>query len=342
MGSPKGLHCQFRAQDLIETELLKEWRMLVLDEEQTRAALAWPALIDAIAAMFADGCVMPVRHHHDMEVPGESDATLLLMPAWLPGRYMGVKMVSVFPGNAARALPAIFGTYLLSSGQTGEMLAVIDGGELTARRTAAASALAARYLAREDASELLVCGTGRLSLNLIQAHATGRPLKRIGIWGRDREKAAGIAREAQALGLAAEPVADLQAAARSADIISCATLSGAPLIQGEWLKPGAHLDLIGGFKPDMREADDTAIRRAQVFVDTRAGAMKEAGDITQPLKNGVLAADDIRAELRELVNGAHPGRTDDADITLFKSVGAALEDLAGAILAYEYVRGRQA
>ncbi|MGV1767112.1 ornithine cyclodeaminase family protein [Rhizobium rhizogenes] len=316
--------------------------MLVLNEEQTRTALAWPALIEAIASMFTGDCVMPVRHHHDMEVPGKSDATLLLMPAWLPGQYMGVKMVSVFPDNAIRALPAIFGTYLLSSGKTGEMLAVIDGGELTARRTAATSALAARYLARTDAEELLVCGSGRLSLNLIQAHAEGRSLKRIGIWGRDLDKAEHIASQAQALGLNVIAVTDLEAAARSADIISCGTLSSTPLIKGEWLKPGAHLDLVGGFKPDMRETDDTAIRRAEVFVDTRAGAMKEAGDIVQPLKSGVLTEDAIRAELSELVRGTKPGRSNDADITLFKSVGAALEDLAGAILAYEYARGRQA
>ncbi|MGV1838335.1 ornithine cyclodeaminase family protein [Rhizobium rhizogenes] len=316
--------------------------MLVLNEEQTRAALAWPALIEAIASMFTGDCVMPVRHHHNMEVPGESDATLLLMPAWLPGSYMGVKMVSVFPDNATRALPAIFGTYLLSSGKTGEMLAVIDGGELTARRTAATSALAARHLARTDAEELLVCGSGRLSLNLIQAHAEGRNLKRIGIWGRDHNKAADIAGQAQALGLNVVAVTDLEAAARSADIVSCGTLSSTPLIKGEWLKPGAHLDLVGGFKPDMRETDDTAIQRTEVFVDTRAGAIKEAGDIVQPLKSGVLTEDAIRAELSELVRGTKPGRANDADITLFKSVGAALEDLAGAILAYEYARGRQA
>ncbi|WFU01848.1 ornithine cyclodeaminase family protein [Rhizobium sp. CB3171] len=316
--------------------------MLVLDEEQTRAALAWPALIEAIATMFAGGCVMPVRHHHDMEVPGESHATLLLMPAWLPGQYMGVKMVSVFPDNASRALPAIFGTYLLSSGKTGEMLAAIDGGELTARRTAATSALAARYLARTDAQELLVCGTGRLSLNLIQAHAEGRELTRIGVWGRDRDKAQQVADDARAFGLDVQAVTDLEAAARSADIISCGTLSNTPVIQGEWLKPGAHLDLVGGFKPDMRETDDVAIQRAQVFVDTRAGAMKEAGDIVQPLKSGVLTEDAIHAELSELIRGTRPGRTNENDITLFKSVGAALEDLAGAILAYEHVRGKQA
>jgi ornithine cyclodeaminase len=314
--------------------------MLVLDEEQTRAALAWPALIDAIGAMFKGECVMPVRHHHDMDVPGEERATLLLMPAWVPGRYAGVKMVSVFPGNARRSLPAIFGTYLLSSATTGEMLAAIDGGELTARRTAATSALAARYLAHPDAKELLVCGTGRLSINLMQAHAVTRKIEVFRVWGRNRQNAEKIAAEARMLGLHTEAVADLEQAARTADIISCATLSNEPLIRGEWLKPGAHLDLVGAFKPGMRESDDEAIRRASVFVDTRAGAMSEAGDIVQPLKSGVLKEDGIRAELAELIKGQHKGRSEPGEITLFKSVGAALEDLAGAILAYETVTGR--
>jgi ornithine cyclodeaminase len=313
--------------------------MLVLDQDATRSALPWPALIDAIADMFATDCVMPVRHHHDMEVPGESSATLLLMPAWVPGKYAGVKILSLFPDNATRALPAIFGTYLLSSGRTGEMLAAIDGGELTARRTAATSALAARYLAHPDAEELLVCGTGRLSLNIMQAHKQVRPLKRFRIWGRNADNAAKMAAEARSLGLNVEAVTDLEAAARSADIISCVTLSSEPLVSGDWLKPGAHLDLVGGFKPDMRETDDAAIRRATVFVDTRAGAVKEAGDIVQPLKSGLLKEDGIRAELQELVRGTHQGRSNGHEITLFKSVGAALEDLAGAILAYEHVTG---
>lgn len=312
--------------------------MLVLDEAQTRSALAWPALIDAIGEMFTRACVMPVRHHHAMEAPGERDATLLMMPAWVPGHYSGVKVLSVFPDNGTRGLPAIYGTYLLSSGKTGEMLAIVDGGELTARRTAATSALAAKYLAREDASTLLVCGTGRLSLNLMQAHAVVRPLGRILVWGRNPETAGKTAEEARALGLPAEVAPDLEAAARTADIISCATLSNDPLIKGEWLRAGAHLDLVGGFKPDMRETDDTAIRRASVFVDTRAGAMHEAGDIVQPLKSGALTPEGIRAELAELVGGTRPGRQEADEITLFKSVGAALEDLAGAILAYEQMK----
>ena len=313
--------------------------MLVLDQDATRSALAWPQLIDAIADMFGGDCVMPIRHHHDVEVPGERSATLLLMPAWVPGLYAGIKIVSVFPDNTTRALPAIFGTYLLSSGKTGEMLAAIDGGELTARRTAATSALAARYLAHPEAEELLICGTGRLSLNMMQAHAQVRPLKRFLIWGRNGDSALRMADEAQALGLNAQAVSNLEAAAGSADIISCVTLSSEPLVKGAWLKPGAHLDLVGGFKPDMRETDDVAIGRATVFVDTRAGAVKEAGDIVQPLKSGVLKTHDIRAELQDLVGGAHSGRSGSEEITLFKSVGAALEDLAGAILAYEHVTG---
>ncbi|MBB5275409.1 ornithine cyclodeaminase [Rhizobium rosettiformans] len=308
--------------------------MLILDQNQTRQALPWDALIAALAAMFKTGCVMPVRHHHSVAVPREADATLLLMPAWQPGAYMGVKLVSVFPDNHLRSLPAIHGSYLLSSGRTGELLAVIDGGELTARRTAAASALAASHLAWKDASSLLVVGTGRLSVNLIEAHSRVRPITEVMIWGRDRAKAEQAVSEARALGYAADVAEDLEAAARQADIISCATLSRAPLIRGAWLKPGSHLDLIGAFNKDMRESDDEAVRRARVFVDTRAGAFAEAGDLLQPMAAGVIDADHVVAELSELVDGTE-GRRSAEDITLFKSVGAALEDLAGAILAYE-------
>lgn len=312
--------------------------MLVLNEEETRRALAWPGLINAIENMFRGSCVMPVRHHHEVEVPGENDATLLMMPAWVPGSYMGVKILSVFPDNSQRSLPAIFGTYLLSSGKTGEMLAAIEGGELTARRTAATSALAARYLARHDASSMLMVGTGRLSLNLIEAHATTRPLTSFHIWGRNPVAAEKTAKDARKLGFDAKACTDLEGAARSADIISCATLSQEPLIKGEWLKPGAHLDLVGAFKPTMRESDDMVVKRTSLFVDTFDGALKEGGDIVQPLAAGVIGRNDIRAELRDLVSGHHAGRANDDEITLFKSVGAALEDLAGAILAYESVK----
>ena len=212
---------------------------------------------------------------------------------------------------------------------------MIEGGELTARRTAAASALAARFLARPDASRLLVVGTGRLSRNLALAHSAVRPFRRVEIWGRRPERAAEVAQELRRAGLDAHPAADLARAVREADVVSCATLSATPLVLGDWLRPGTHLDLVGGFTPTMREADDEAIRRASVFVDTRAGAMKEAGDIVVPLGNGTLAPEGIRADLYDLARGAHRGRVRPDEITLFKSVGAALEDLAAAILVYE-------
>lgn len=311
--------------------------MLVLDEAETRNALPFPGLIEALDRMFRAAPEVPKRHHHAMEVPGEAEATLLLMPAWLSGRYFGVKMVSVFPGNGKRGLPAIFGSYLLSSGTTGELLAIFDGGELTARRTAAASALASRYLSRPDSSKLLVVGTGRLSANLVEAHAAVRPIREVAIWGRDLGKAQDIADRLAPLGFPISATEDLATAAAGADIISCCTLSEQPLVKGEWLKPGCHLDLVGAFKPSMRESDDEAVRRARIYVDTRAGALSEGGDLIQPIRGGVITPDDIVAELADLAGGTGAGRCSDAEITLFKSVGAGLEDLAGAIFALERV-----
>jgi alanine dehydrogenase len=309
--------------------------MHILDERTTRSALPMAALVEALRAMFANGCAMPVRHHHQVAVPGEAEATLLLMPAWQEGGYMGVKVVNVFPGNAARGLPAIHGSYMLMSARNGQMLAMVDGGELTARRTAAASALASSFLSRKDASRLAMIGTGRLSLNLIEAHAAVRPIRSVAVWGRSREKAGEVAASVREMGLEAEIAPRIEAAIVGADIVSCATLSAEPLVLGKWLQPGMHVDLVGAYRPTMRESDDEGVRRASVFVDTRAGATKEGGDIVQPLASGALKPADIRAELAELARGEHPGRTADSEITLFKSVGAALEDLAGAILAYE-------
>ncbi|OJF98432.1 ornithine cyclodeaminase family protein [Pararhizobium antarcticum] len=309
--------------------------MLVLTEAETRAALPFAALIAAVRRMFAEGCEMPVRHHHGVRVPGEASATLLLMPAWQPGAYIGVKMVSVFPGNSTRGLPAIHGSYLLSCGQTGQLLAIIDGAELTARRTAAASALAADYLAVKDASRLLMVGAGRLSQNLIEAHASIRPITEVVIWARDPHKAAQTAAQIVIPGITVAVATDLETAAGSADIISCATLSTEPLIFGDWLKPGCHLDLVGAFKPSMRETDDGAVVRAEIFVDTRDGALAEGGDLVQPIESGVITPLSVRADLAELAKGLYRGRSSDQAITLFKSVGAASEDLAGAILAYE-------
>jgi ornithine cyclodeaminase len=312
--------------------------MLLLTEDQTRDALPFPDLIDALAKMFRSGCVMPTRHHHDMEVPGEPDATVLLMPAWVPGGYAGVKVVNVVPGNSERNLPAISAQYLLSDARTGEMLALIDGGELTARRTAAASALAASYLARSDARHLVVLGTGRLAPNLIAAHMAVRSLDEVTIWGRSRGKTEEVVRSlADQFPVKLKAATSLKEALAEADIVSAATLSSEPLIKGAVLKPGTHVDLVGAFKPSMRESDDDLIKRAEIFVDTRDGCLSEGGDIVQPIKSGLLKPGEIKADLYELCRGEHPGRQSDEAITMFKSVGAALEDLAGAILAYQSV-----
>jgi ornithine cyclodeaminase len=308
--------------------------MRIIDAEAVKRFMEFGALVQAIREMFRDDCVMPLRHHHTVKVPGAPDATALLMPAWTVGGYLGVKLVNVFPGNADRGQPAVSGVYVLFDGTTGAALAMIDGGELTVRRTAAASALAAEYLARKDAAHLLVVATGRLAPNQIGAFRAVRPIERVTVWGRNPERAAKIV-EALDDDIDAGVATDLEAAVGAADIISCATLATDPLIHGAWLRPGQHLDLIGGFTPKMREADDDCIRRATVFCDTRAGATVEAGDLVQPLESGVLKPGDIPADLYDLCRGRHPGRTSDDEITLFKAAGAALEDLASALLACE-------
>lgn len=311
--------------------------MQIIDAAKVGAVLDYPALVDALRALFREGCTVPLRHHHGVEVPGKAEATLLLMPAWTPGGYIGIKMVTVFPSNGEQGLPAIMGQYLLLSGDTGQVLAMIDGQTLTARRTAAASALAASYLARPDAERLLMVGTGALAPQLIHAHCAVRPsIRDIGIWGRDAAKAEALAeRMAAETGLAVTAARDIETAARQADIISCGTLSKQPLVRGAWLKPGAHLDLVGAFTPEMRESDDEAVRRARVFVDTREGALKEAGDIVLAVKAGALTPDAIQGDLYDLSRGISKGRESAEEITLFKSVGTALEDLAAAQLAFE-------
>jgi alanine dehydrogenase len=253
------------------------------------------------------------------------------MPAWQSGRSLGVKIVTVFPGNTKRSLPAVYGTYVLLDVETGKPLALLDGTALTLRRTAAASALAADFLARQDSAVHLMVGTGALAPHLAAAHAAMRPIRETRIWGRDPQKATALAARLAESGIPAAPTRDLAEAAGTADIVTCATLASEPVIHGDWLRPGTHVDLVGGYTPEMREADDTAVRRARVYVDTAAAA-QEAGDIVQPLRSGALADDGIIGDLFDLTRGSVTGRGDPGEITLFKSVGTALEDLAAAEL----------
>jgi alanine dehydrogenase len=307
----------------------------VISADDIGRALSYGSLADALAEAFRAEIAAPVRHHHTIARPG-SDATLLLMPAWTAAAdgFLGCKLVTVFPDNAKRDRPSLYGLYLLLSGETGEPLAMLEGRTLTAWRTAAASALAARYLARADASRLLMVGAGALARHLVRAHAAVRPVRFVTLWNRTRRNAEELASALADTGLAISIAEDLEPAIRAADIISCATLSSTPLVRGAWIRDGAHIDLVGGFTPAMREADDQAIRRAHVYVDTRAGTLSEAGDIVDPIGRGVITVADIVGDLFDLCQGKVPGRTAKTEITLFKSVGSAIEDLAAAMLVW--------
>jgi len=314
--------------------------MRIISAAEIAAALSYPALVDALAEAFRSDVTVPLRHHHPIpQAPGVPEAMLLLMPAWTPpgdGAFVGTKLVSVYPGNGARGLPSIYGSYVLCNGETGAPLAILDGTMLTVWRTACASALASRYLSRPDASHMVMVGAGALAPHLIRAHAAIRPIRHVTLWNRSREKAnalaEGLGRTVPGVSIAV--AGDLQAAVEEADIVTCATISSDPIVSGDWLKPGAHLDLVGGYTPAMREADDAAVRRASLFVDTRTGGLKEAGDIVDPIKRGIITQSDVKADLFDLARGVHPGRASPDEITLFKSVGTALEDLAAAMLVW--------
>lgn len=320
--------------------------MIILSAKEVDAAMDYRSLVKALRSAFCSQYTTPVRHHHTISLPDQADATLLLMPSWQDAKskgvssdgYLGIKILTVYPDNESRLQkPSILGTYLLMDSESGEMRAILDGPTLTVWRTACASALAADHLARPDASSLAMIGTGALSSHLIRAHCAIRPIKEVAIWGRNPEKAARVAEGLDDLDVTVTVFEDRKEAISNADIVSCATMSTKPLVKGEWLKPGAHLDLVGAYRPDMREADDAAIRRSRVYVDTLAGATKEGGDITQPLASGVLDLDEIRGDLFGLCQDKCSARWGPDEITLFKSVGTALEDLAAAKYVYEKV-----
>ena len=316
--------------------------MRVISAETVANSLPWLPLIDRIGQAFRDGVEAPPRHHHSIQ-RDDGETTMLLMPAWQPDGYIGMKMVNVFPQNADKGLPAISGIYMLCDGANGQPLACLDGSELTRRRTAAASALASRALSREASDTLLVIGTGKLAPMLIEAHASVRPIRKVMVWGRNLDKVQALANEYTGYkgGMApfdsVSAITDLPASAATADIISCATLSNQPIVLGEWLSPGCHLDLVGAFRRTMRETDSHCIARGEVYVDTYAGAEGEAGDLHFAAEEGAFRFNDIAADLAEVLQGRHPGRSSGDAITVFKSVGASLEDLAAAIEVWQRV-----
>jgi ornithine cyclodeaminase/alanine dehydrogenase-like protein (mu-crystallin family) len=301
--------------------------MRFIDAKQIRRQLDFPGLI----AHLKDAHRRPPPAVDRVLMQDRSDTgidnAMLVWPAWQHGGNLGVKVVTIFPDN--RELPGVQGVYLLFDGATGAPQAVIDGTELTYWKTAADAALGANLLARTDAAHLLMVGAGALAPYLIRAYQAIRPgLRQVQVWNRTQHKAEQVA--AAVRGTPACSVADLQAAVSEADMICCATSSLEPLVRGEWLRPGTHLDLIGGFTPGMREADDDAVRRSQLFVDSRWFTTDHVGDLTQPIAGGVIQRSHVLADLFELCIGSHPGRTDAAQITLFKCGGGAHLDLMAA------------
>ncbi|MBO3275280.1 bifunctional Delta(1)-pyrroline-2-carboxylate/Delta(1)-piperideine-2-carboxylate reductase [Pseudomonas schmalbachii] len=298
-----------------------------LTNADVAARLAYPQLIEALRAGLAGPCEAPVRGCHVLP----ENASLLTMPVWRPGQDIGVKLVTVFPGNGARNLPAVAALFCLFDGENGRPLAMLEASELTARRTACTSALAADYLARKDARRLLIVGSGTLAAHMVRAHSVVREYTNIAIWGRQPDKVAALVERLVAEGYPVRACSDLREGVGLADTVTCVTTSREPIVLGEWLRPGVHLDLVGAFLPSMRETDNEVVRRARIVVDTREGALEEAGDLLIPMAEGVIGEADIHSELRDLLQGNGHRQKED-EITLFKSVGYALEDLIAARL----------
>ena len=307
--------------------------MQLVDAATTHRHLPFPALIEALRSMFVSGCDVPLRSTHKVGDAG----TILLMPAWRAGARLGIKTVTIVPGNSERGLPGLHSIYLLFDAATGVPLAQLDGNEITSRRTAAVAALAASYLARADARRLLILGTGRVAQLLAEAMRVVRPIDEVVVWNHRPASARALAGTLRTAGFDASATDDLEHAVGRADIVSCATLSTAALVRGARLRPGTHLDLIGSFTPQMREADATCFARSRVFVDTPE-ALAKSGDVLGAIAEGAFTADRLQGTLAELCAGTRAGRVDATERTLFKAVGSALEDLAAAELVWGAVQ----
>jgi len=311
--------------------------MRTIDNETIDQVLNYDKMLEALYKIFISKFTMPVRHHHFYNAPDSAENALILMPAWTD-KYLGCKQVIVAPKNAEQHLPAIHALYTLFNAETGVPLAQMDATKLTSVRTACASALAAKYLARENAENLLVIGSGSVAYHLAQAHSSVRNYKHIEVWARNTDKAQALLDSLKEQGFTNVSLAkDLQAAIQKADVISSATLSKEPIIKGEWLKPGVHLDLIGSHTPKTREADDEVIRRSTIYADSREGALHETGELAIPIASGLLDPKDVHADLVELCKANKLARKNEEEITLFKSAGLAIEDLAAALMVYEAV-----
>lgn len=309
--------------------------MINLDAQQIVECLTMKGLIESMRETYQQQSTIPQRRVMPLE-EGGYDAFALL-PAWSED-LITVKAFTYFPQNSMQGKDSLASKILAFRRQDGEPLALMDGKVMTFWRTAAASALAADYLAREDATRLLICGTGNLAPYMAYAYAAVRPLHKVMIWGRNQDKARQTvdailsSSEYQSLPIErqfdVEIIEDVDSVMHEVDIITCVTGSAMPLFNGANIEPGTHIDLIGNHDEDKRECDSISVERSSVFVDSRINVLAEAGDLLIPIKQGLFSADEIQAELPELCSNQHSGRSSNQEITLYKSVGSALADLA--------------
>ena len=304
--------------------------MKMFDAEAVHQALDYPSLVTALIEHHTRD-VDAVRSHM-LEQPRTSgnNPIFLALPAWQFDRAIGAKLITVFPDNEYNdsGLPSVQGVYVLFDGTNGKPRACIDGTALTLRKTAADSAVGSHFLAHKNARHMLMVGAGAMAPHLIMAHCAVCPgIEQVSIWNRTPERAEALAQSLSLDGVQISITTDLETAARNADLISCATMATEPLILGEWLKPGTHLDLVGSFRPDMHECDEAAVVRASVFVDSPWSALNDCGEIIDAMANGVLTKEHILADNFTLSRGEHQGRTNDKEITLYKNGGGGHLDL---------------
>ena len=312
--------------------------MRFINAPEIEIALDQKSLIEALRRAFRMGASArpyeaPLRNRFLIENVHADPTILLNMPSWQIDGDLGVKLVTVNQGNPAKGLPLVQGVYLFMDAATGKMRGILEAEMITAKRTAAASALASSYLSRNDASRLLIVGAGALARHFIDAHRAVRPIKDVLVWNRTPKRAKELvnhykmqedAKELDSIGV----TEDLQAAVEGADIVTCITASSDPIVFGDWVRPGTHVDLVGAFSPDSRESDDTLIQKARIFVDTRTGALAEAGDLIIPMNKGLISEEDVAADLFDLTQGERDGRRFYEQITLFKNCGSAIKDPA--------------
>lgn len=303
-------------------------QLRILTQDDVRSAISMRQAIDAMREAF--GQVSAGEAKVPLRLPMETErGVTLLMPAYLQGSGdLGAKIVSVYGDNPQRNLPMINALVLVFDHETGLPLAVMDGTYLTALRTGAGSGLATELLAREDASVVAVFGAGAQARTQLEAVRTVRPIEEVRIVSRTRASAETFAGEIE--GVDVKLMTDRSAAVRGADVIITATTSATPVFDGHAVEAGTHINGVGSYKPEMQEIDATVVQRAKIVVDQRAAALEEAGDLIIPLNQGLITADDIHAELGEIVNGERAGRTSDDEITFFKSVGNAAQDVVTA------------